>query len=239
MAAAPERALSAAAAAEGAEHRRPCLLLTGRFALAVQAWLFSTAVFTLISKRFHESPKRSWTLWFMDTSKQGAALLMQHFLNVFLAMFWADGDEFRADECIWYIVNFVISVSLGLAMLTAYVRVHRGMVDRYELTWLRFGEYGTPPRWEVWFVQCVWWCVVSLGQQLALFCLFILPFRLRIDRLIAPLEAPMKAHPRIELALVMVVVPAIFNGMFAWVVDNLIQSKAAEDDGSHEFELLG
>ena len=29
----------------------------------------------------------------MDTSKQGAALLMQHFLNVFLAMFWAEDGE--------------------------------------------------------------------------------------------------------------------------------------------------
>ena len=43
--------------------------------------------------------------------------------------------RYRAGECVWYIANFVISVTLGLVILTGYVRVHEIMVDRYELTY--------------------------------------------------------------------------------------------------------
>jgi hypothetical protein len=67
-----------------------------------------------------------------------------------------------------------------------------------------------------------------------------MPLRKNIDRLIAPLEKPMKMYPRTELTLVMVILPAFLNGLFAWVIDNLIQkpSTSANDGGSHEFELL-
>ena len=60
---------------------------------------------TFSVKRFCEPLKhrRSWLVWFYDTSKQGLGAMVIHFANVFMA------GEFKGDPCTW----FVLFISLA------------------------------------------------------------------------------------------------------------------------------
>merc|ERR1719456_2173989 len=158
----------------------------------------------------------------MDSSKQGFAMSLQHFVNIALAVLFAQAHT-QAGECIWYLANFSITVLCGLFLLAAYMRFHRIMVERYKLTWLQSGEYGDPPHWGVWFMQMVLWCFVSCAEKFITAGLVIVPLRNHIDSIISSREVPFKPFPKTELVLVMVVMPSLLNAVFAWVVDNLIK----------------
>merc|ERR1712190_24223 len=67
----------------------------------------------------------------------------------------------------------------------------------------------------------------------------ILPLRSVIDQVIYQVEAPLRSRPKLELVLVMVVVPALLNCLFVWVVDNLIKGRvddAEDDDAENAYE---
>jgi uncharacterized membrane protein YhaH (DUF805 family) len=39
---------------------------------------------SLIVKRFSETPRRPWLIWFFDVAKQGLGSVYAHFLNMFV-----------------------------------------------------------------------------------------------------------------------------------------------------------
>jgi hypothetical protein len=219
-----------AALGDGPEHEDDtCRVISGHYALLVQAFLAAMVLGTLLYKRLQESPRRSWTIWLMDTSKQGFAMSLQHIVNLALAIFFARSTT-RAGECIWYAANFTITVVCGLVLLTGYMKVHRIAVERYDLQILVSGEYGDPPSAKVWFVQMALWCFVASAEKFITAGCVIMPLRHVIDRNIAEMEVPMKQYPRLELILVMVVVPTFLNVVFVWVCDNLIKKTAVKCD---------
>lgn len=201
-----------------------CTVATGTFAVVVQAILGAGVLATLVFKRYRETLKRPWRIWAMDTSKQAFAMGLQHLVNVLLAVFFASGET-EAGECIWYITNFTITVTCGLVILSLYMRLHEYLVDRYELVWLRSGEYGDPPDPRRWLAQLLLWGVVCCLEKFFTAAVVIYPLKGWIDPLIARAEEPVGRYPRTELVLVMVVCPALLNGLFAWIVDNLIKKE--------------
>eukprot|EP00440_Ansanella_granifera_P020930 gb/GFBE01022731.1/.p1 GENE.gb/GFBE01022731.1/~~gb/GFBE01022731.1/.p1 ORF type:complete len:257 (+),score=68.27 gb/GFBE01022731.1/:1-771(+) len=209
---------------EEMDAEQECRVISGHFALFVQAFLASMVLATLLYKRYRENPKRTWTVWFMDSSKQGFGMGLQHFANVFLAVFFAK-EKGLAGECIWYITNFCISVCGGLVVLTLWMQVHRKLVEKYNITVLRSGEYGEPPDVRIWAVQALYWGFVCVSEKLLIAGLVILPLHGNLDQLIAHLEKPLLHYPKTELVLVMVALPTMLNAIFAWVIDNLIKDQ--------------
>jgi len=71
--------------------------LTNEFGWTVQAVLAMLAFTCLVLKRFCEplQRRRSWLIWFYDTSKQGLGSMVIHFANLFLAI------SFNGDPCTW------------------------------------------------------------------------------------------------------------------------------------------
>jgi hypothetical protein len=199
-----------------------CYVLSGSAAMMLQLYLAGSVVALLSYKRCRETPKRSWKIWFMDTSKQGFAAGMQHVINVVSAIAFAGGQT-KAGECAWYITNLSISLFCGLFILMGYMKIHRLAVEKYELTTFDSGNYGDPLSCWVWFVQMLLWCTVSCAEKLITAVCVILPLRDTIDEAIAKAEAHVKPYPRTELYLVMVLAPALLNLVFAWVVDNIIK----------------
>lgn len=207
-----------------------CHVVAGPFALGVQAFLAFTVLATLLYKRSQESPRRSWTIWFMDSSKQGFAMALQHLVNLLLAVFFAH-DNMKSGECIWYIANFLITVVCGLFILTAYMRLHRHLVQQYDLRILRSGEYGNPPQWTTWAAQMLLWSFVCCAEKFITAGCVIFPLRHAIDYVIGFIEQPMVHSPKLELVLVMVVLPALLNAIFAWIIDNLIKDPELKHHG--------
>ncbi|XP_037799844.1 store-operated calcium entry regulator STIMATE-like [Penaeus monodon] len=112
--------------------------LTDSYGWFVQALLASLAFGLLILKRFCEPKKhrRSWLVWFYDTSKQGLGAMIVHFCNVFLS------EAFKGDPCTWYIISFLLDSTLGLVIIWAGIRLSIYMGQTKGMPTLIFGEYG-------------------------------------------------------------------------------------------------
>lgn len=111
------------------EEQVRCHLL-GPFALVVQAALGGVAVLSLVYKRWRETPKRPWKIFFFDVSKQVFGSVLLHVLNLAMSMF-AQVDVVHAAEiaatgkdtqqpgregampnpCSYYLLNLAIDVS--------------------------------------------------------------------------------------------------------------------------------
>jgi len=217
--------------------REECRVVSGPFAIGVQVFLAAMVLATLLYKRYQEHPPRSWLVWLMDISKQGFAMSLQHFVNVALAVIFAS-TEGMAGECVWYIGNFMITVVGGLIVLTLWMRFHRIVVARYQLTWLQSGEYGDPPKIPIWLAQTTYWGFVCCLEKFTVAGLVIYPFHHRIDALIAPLETPFKSYPKTELVLVMVIAPSVLNPIWSWIIDNLVKDPRYGRDDIQQEEPL-
>ena len=200
-----------------------CTLLAGSFDYLVQISLVFAAIGTLLYKRRIAKHKRPWVVWAFDTSKQAYAGVLQHLVNMALGMAFASNDGAGGSECAWYLVNFVITTVLGIALLIGAMRVWRYAVEEMGWTLLRSGEYGDPPSWKPWLAQMLVWGFVASGEKVVTAFLVIIPLHAQLDGLAEWIEAPLRPYPNIELLLVMVLAPMLLNALYFWVIDNLIK----------------
>lgn len=197
-----------------------CRLLGGTFALVVQSGLGASAMVTLAYKRATERPRRPLVVWAFDASKQGFAGVLQHGVNLGCGVFFAMSG--RASEFAWYLTNFTVSVACGVVILWALMLAYKRLVERFHLTLLRSGEYGSPPSWKPWLAQLLAWGFLSSVEKLLTAVLVIVPLHRHLDSFAAWLERPVRGNPAAELVLVMVIAPVALNAWFFWIVDNLI-----------------
>ena len=217
-------------------YQQQCTLLGGPYEIFIQCVLAITAVAALVYKRSIESDQRSWLVWTLDCSKQAYASALQHITNMVLGVLFARGGT--ASECIWYLVNFTITVACGLVLLSLVMRLYNYIVERYQWTLLRTGEYGTPPlswkqSWKPWLAQTLVWGLLASAEKIVTAFVVILPLRNLLDDVASALEAPFVGRPRLELVLTMVIGPMLLNALFYWVIDGLIMRKRARG-ASHQ-----
>ena len=217
-------------------YQQQCTLLGGPYEILIQFVLAVTAVAALVYKRSIESDQRSWLVWTLDCSKQAYASALQHITNMVLGVLFARGGT--ASECIWYLVNFTITVACGLVLLSLVMRLYNYIVERYQWTLLRTGEYGTPPlswkqSWKPWLAQTLVWGLLASAEKIVTAFVVILPLRNLLDDVASALEAPFVGRPRLELVLTMVIGPMLLNALFYWVIDGLIMRKRARG-ASHQ-----
>lgn len=77
-----------------------CLAFTcliGQLSSVIYIDILLLSKYYFVGKRFCEpvSERRSWLIWFYDTSKQGMGALVIHLANVYLA------GMFQGDPCTW------------------------------------------------------------------------------------------------------------------------------------------
>jgi len=191
--------------------------LMGPFGLIVQVMLAGIAFTSLIAKRFCEPryKRRPWIIWFYDTSKQGIGAAVIHFANVFLA------DMFTGDPCTWYIVTFLLDSTIGLIVIYLLLKLCDIFVKSYNCLSLRVGEYGDPPQCNIWIGQCGLYLLVILAEKILMTLLLLFKFWKGVRKLImSPIQ-----NPKVELVLVMFIVPFIINAFIFWVVDNFLKKK--------------
>ncbi|XP_029843778.1 store-operated calcium entry regulator STIMATE [Ixodes scapularis] len=188
--------------------------LTNSFGWFVQGILAVLAFACLILKRFCEPRRhrRPWIIWFYDTSKQGVGALVIHFANVFLAEF------FQGDPCTWYIVSFLLDSSVGLAFIFAGIRLTQHVSRRRGWNLLVFGEYGKPPDKRAWLAQGALYVLLMLCEKALSTLVVQLPFW---DQVRLFIMSPIH-NPKVEVALVVLVIPFFVNVLIFWVTDNFL-----------------
>ncbi|KAF0300547.1 Store-operated calcium entry regulator STIMATE [Amphibalanus amphitrite] len=191
--------------------------LTDSFGWFIQFLLAGLAFASLIIKRFCEpkTERRSWLIWFYDTSKQGVGACVVHFANVYLA------STYTGDPCTWYIINFLLDSTFGLIVIFICVRICQHLAVERDWPSINFGEYGTPPLAQAWLVQSVVYVGIMIVEKLLVSALIQLDIWDTVSRIIL---APV-TNPRLELALVVLVVPFFVNMLMFWITDNFLMRR--------------
>lgn len=187
------------------------------FSVFIQGLLALLAFSTLMLKRFREPVgiRRPWKIWIFDTSKQAIGALFMHFANIFLSSLTSE------DPCSLYLLNFLLDATLGMLVIWVGVKVVSKLVEYRELTLLKFGEYGDPPRVVAWLAQCsVYLLIIAVEKSVVTLVLFI-PGWTNLEEVVLDYIP----NPQLELAIVMLIVPFIVNSIMFWVVDSLTMRK--------------
>lgn len=181
-------------------------------------FLLAVLAFTcLILKRYCEPKyeRRPWKIWFFDTSKQAFGAAVIHFANVFLA------DAFQGDPCTWYVVSFLLDSTIGLFIIYLGLKITQIIARSKQMETLYFGEYGNPPKCSSWVGQCGLYILVMIVEKILMTGLIQFNFWADVRRIIM---SPVK-DPKVELIIVMFIVPLVVNAFIFWVVDNFLMRK--------------
>nr|XP_029728437.1 store-operated calcium entry regulator STIMATE-like isoform X6 [Aedes albopictus] len=201
--------------------------LTDFFGWFLQGILATLAFTCLIGKRFCEPlyNRRSWETWWYDTSKQGIGAMVIHMTNVYLA------PLFQGDPCTWYIINFLLDSTIGLFIIYIGIKTCQYLARKKKWDAINFGEYGAPKSW----LYQTWIYVGLMAIVKLITTLFI---QLDIwDNVKNFVLSPFK-DPRIELAVVMLVIPFFVNILIFWVTDNFLMRHTRKKRNTGDEEIL-
>ena len=217
--------------------------LFGAFGWFVQAILFFTSSCPLLWKWWNENPRRTFLTLVLDSSKQVAGNLGVHFINLALSATFASAikpvDSCGDEECLWYFLNFVIDVFLGMPLNYFILMFLKNLAERREWTLIQgFGDYkhkGDVEAGNSSFLSTfslkrfgaqllAWLGIVAVGKLFL--CVIILSEASNLLQMSASLLASVRCHnasSTVELLVVMLVIPTILNALQFWITDSFIK----------------
>jgi len=206
-----------------------CMLMGDAFGVLIQLTLGVLAFGCLLYKRFREKPRREWDVWLADTSKQAIGSLIAHGFNMLFSDILT--NQIEDNPCLYYFVNFLIDSLLGMLLCFGMLKVLQRM--RF---WERCGcclwnadsgFYGDPPQGRIWLGQLgVWLAIVTVVKFVLLG--MIVAVKHPLYRFGAWVMSPINNYPRVELVVVMVVVPFLVNVVVFWISDNFLMHTKAK-----------
>lgn len=118
-------------------------------------------------KRFFEpvDQRRSWKIWFFDTTKQAIGCLIVHFINILTAELFSG-----TDPCTLYLISFILDTSVGLLLIYVFIKLVLLVATKLDVPTLQFGFYGSPTAKAVfWFHQTLAYIIILLIQKVIIF----------------------------------------------------------------------
>lgn len=225
----------------GSENK--CKITGNFFSYMIQLSLGVSAILTVLFKWHREKPRRLFAVWFRDVFKQVIGALIAHILNLTAAIILKDAGN----PCVWYFTNYTIDTVLGVFVSFMLLRLVTNLCVRcgHERL-MESGYYGDPPQNRIWALQAIVWCIIVIVMKVSIFGIIILPLRKYLISAGDWVLSPAVHDPQIELVIVMVIAPVIFNVVQFWIQDNFLmadEKRAAElqrsgadnlKDGGHD-----
>lgn len=200
-----------------------CQLL-GSLALLIQGAMGLLALSSLVIKRYYESPRRPWEIWFFDVSKQVFGALGLHLINLGLSINISEpGSPKDTDNpCTWYLINLFLDTTLGVPILWCFLYMIHMTAFRIGITDIISGQYGTPPKWSA-FAKQAGLYMLGLVCMKTVLCSIItaLPW---IKDFGEYLLSWATKNPELQIVFVMLVFPMIMNTVQYYIIDSIIQS---------------
>ena len=128
----------------------------------------------------------------------------------------------EASQCSWYFVMYIITSVAAIAVVAAMMSGVECLIKHYNLTYLRSGDYGTPPSWQRWLAQLLVWGFVGITEKVLTTYVLVYPLHYELGRLAQWLEGPLRPYPHVELTIVMVIAPVLISILTVWVFDNVM-----------------
>lgn len=175
----------------------------------------------LVLKRYWEMPRRSWTVWFYDASKQGTAAVVVHVMNLIISNYQMKAAGTK-DECTFYFTNILLDATLGLGLVYLMLRGTTYIIHRKRWNWLQSGDYGNPPRWQPWLAQLLLYNFISIIEKLLVSLVLLAPGFSKVGEVI--LGPVGRVSVRLELAIALVITPLVITIIWFWSVDNFLMS---------------
>ena len=146
---------------------------------------------------------------------------MGHMSNILMATLISDSAS--ADQCEWYCVCYLTDVTLGTFINLSFLTITEYVLlnSRSNLALFRFGDYGNPPNLCIWFIQLTIWLIIIIVTKMII-AIFLVFASQVLNYGIQYLFFYVAQYPRIELILVMIVIPFIFNIMAFWITDRCV-----------------
>ncbi|KAL1583722.1 hypothetical protein WHR41_07471 [Cladosporium halotolerans] len=224
---------------QAAAEENQCKLL-GPFALLVQAALGVLALLTLVFKRFRETPKRPWKVWFFDVAKQVTGAVILHLINLMMSELGAgdlentvadvgsktqDEEGRKPNPCSFYLLNLAIDTTIGIPVLFVFLKVLHKIFLRTPLAKpmesISSGNYGSPPRWPWFFKQLLIYTIGLVCMKLFVWLLFaLLPWLPWVGDWALRWTEGSEA---LQIAFVMFIFPLLMNILQYYIIDSFIK----------------
>ncbi|CAD8198710.1 unnamed protein product [Paramecium pentaurelia] len=205
--------------------------LLGGFGILVQSILGFLCFLVLVFKRHIEKPKRVWKIFLMDTAKQFVSAFVQHFLNIGLAILLSSADS--GDQCQWYFITYMLDCTIGMLINCLLITLFEALFQKLGQTQFQTGNYYT-----ITYPQITTYSLSSEDQSQAKkakpkvevaygvkVILYFFQLLLGEYLLIAVswMFQPINQYPELELVIVLVIIPLIFNALCFWVQDSFLK----------------
>jgi len=199
------------------------------------------ALASLWIKRHHELPRRKFSTWFMDVSKQAFGACYAHILNMIIAAVIAGnvrGDAVLQDQCAWYAINYLIDTTLGLVLSIGFLRLLDLIANEWDWVSLKHsGVYVGKDGILHWINQMFAWLAI-LTIVKVIICVFMWLVSEPLAYMGAWMFGPLQSNIRFELLFVMIFFPGVLNIIYFWITDGYLKAHSKHSD-AHEPEVVG
>ena len=173
----------------------------------------------------------------VDIMKQIFGQLFAHGLNILIAYILVDISKSESeDECKWYLINYLLDTLVGVAMCYGFIRLQCYIADKCLCPKFRSGNYLSIESNSINKLQCVFqitsWLTIILLTKLLILCIILIPLHQYLGDLGDFLVHPLIDYPKIELVVVMIIVPLIMNVCQFWIQDLFLRDKKIDTDES-------
>lgn len=206
------------------------------FTAFVQFMLAFLALASLYLKRLNEVPRRKFSTWFMDVSKQALGASYAHVLNMLISAIIAGnvrGEAVLQDQCAWYAINYLIDTTLGLVLSIMCLQLLDDVANKRDWISLKHsGVYLGTEGMLHWLHQVFAWLII-LSIVKVVICFFMWLLSEDLAYLGAFLFAPLQSNIRVELLFVMIFFPGVLNVIYFWITDGYLKA-GEKHHGAHE-----
>lgn len=138
-------------------------------------------------------------------------------MNLLLAVTLSKQND--DDACVWYLVNCLLDTSLGVIFNWVLVRVIEIIARKNKIEELVSGCYYSQStiefndnniNYSIWAIQTSLWCIISALMKLFIYFI-MLSFPNFLEKMGTSMLSSVSVYPRLELIIVMVIVPFVLN----------------------------
>ena len=199
-----------------------CTLVSGYFARLIQIFLGIIAVSSLYLKRQIEVPRRPFQVWVLDASKQTVAAGCAHVFNMTFAILFSHylpSTSRQHNECTFYFINGFVDTTIGVSFI--YLSLQCLITLAHHCHWPTLqspGKYGQPLAidYYVWWMQFWTWILLVVVAK-CMMAVVIYVFETPLLLLANVILAPVQSRPQLELVVVMLIFPGLYNVAQFWV----------------------
>lgn len=135
------------------------------------------------------------------------------------------------DACVWYLINILLDTTIGIVFEWILVRLLEVFARKnkievlvsgcyYSRTVNEYDDYNID--YSIWIIQASLWCLISSLMKVMVYFV-MLSFPDLLAQIGFALLREISVYPRLELIVVMVIIPFIMNVLQFWLVDNILK----------------